>query len=59
MIEDPTGVPPDATESGSRQTVRGGDPPPFLGSWRKIYLLVVIELAVTVALFALLAGWAS
>jgi hypothetical protein len=35
------------------------DPPPFLGSWRNVYLVVVVELAVLVALFAALAGWAS
>lgn len=35
------------------------DPPPFLGSWRNVYLLVAGELAVIVALFAALAWWAS
>ncbi len=37
----------------------GEDPPPFLGSWRNVYLLVAGELAVIVVLFAALAWWAS
>jgi hypothetical protein len=37
----------------------GEDPPPFLGSWRNVYLVVAGELAVIVALFAALAWWAS
>ena len=35
------------------------DPPPVLGSWRNIYLVVLVELALLVALFAALARWAS
>src|SRR5262249_18347572 len=35
------------------------DPPPFLGSWRNVYLLVAIELAVLVALFYAFTRWAS
>ena len=35
------------------------DPPPFLGRWRNIYVLVALELAITVALFAALTWWAS
>ncbi|MFN7133278.1 MAG: hypothetical protein ACK4N5_14465 [Myxococcales bacterium] len=34
-------------------------PPPFLGSWRNVYLLVLGELLVTVILFRLLTEWAS
>ena len=35
------------------------DPPPLLGSWRNVYLLLLAELAALVAAFALLAWWAS
>jgi len=35
------------------------EPPPFLGRWRNVYLLVLVELAAVVALFALLTWWAS
>lgn len=35
------------------------EPPPFLGSWRNVYLLVAGELALIVVLFALLRRWAS
>jgi hypothetical protein len=29
------------------------EPPPFLGSWRRIYLAVVVYLATLIGLFAL------
>ena len=35
------------------------DPPPFLGRWRNVYLFVLVELAVTVALFYAVTRWAS
>lgn len=35
------------------------DPPPFLSTWKNVYLLVLGELAVLVILFALLARWAA
>jgi hypothetical protein len=35
------------------------DPPPLLGSWRNLYLLVVAELGVLVLLFHALTRWAS
>jgi hypothetical protein len=35
------------------------EPPPILGSWRNVYLLVVTEVAVLVVLFHLLRRWAS
>ncbi|HYC57443.1 MAG TPA: hypothetical protein VEL28_21100 [Candidatus Binatia bacterium] len=35
------------------------DPPPLLGTWRNLYLVVLGELVVLVALFALLTRWAS
>lgn len=35
------------------------EPPPFLGSWRNIYILLVAELALTAILFAALTRWAS
>jgi len=34
-------------------------PPPLLGSWRNLYLLVLGELAVVVLLFWALTRWAS
>lgn len=34
-------------------------PPPFLRSWRNVYLLVLGELALLVIAFALLRSWAS
>ena len=34
-------------------------PPPFLSTWRNVYLLVVAELAALVLAFWALARWAS
>ena len=34
-------------------------PPPFLSTWRNVYLLVVAELAALVLAFEALARWAS
>ncbi|HLV60332.1 MAG TPA: hypothetical protein VKY51_02920 [Fredinandcohnia sp.] len=35
------------------------EPPPFLGSWRNVYLLLVGELVLLTVLFAALTRWAS
>jgi LmbE family N-acetylglucosaminyl deacetylase len=35
------------------------DPPPFLGTWGNVYLLVLGELALLIALFAAITRWAS
>jgi hypothetical protein len=35
------------------------EPPPLLGSWRRLYTLVLIELALTVLAFYALARWAA
>ena len=35
------------------------EPPPLLGRWRNVYILVVVELAVLVAAFWAFARWAS
>ena len=35
------------------------EPPPLLGTWRRLYTLLVIELAVITALSYALARWAS
>ena len=35
------------------------EPPPFLGSWRNVYLFVLGELVVLIALFYALGRWAS
>ena len=37
----------------------GSAPPPFLGSWRNVYLFVLVELALLVALFYAATRWAS
>ncbi len=34
-------------------------PPPFLGSWRNVYLLVLGELVLTVLVLALVTRWVS
>ena len=35
------------------------EPPPLLGRWRNIYLVLLLELGVLVAAFYALARWAS
>ena len=35
------------------------EPPPLLGSWRRLYLLLVLELAVITVLSYALSRWAS
>jgi hypothetical protein len=35
------------------------EPPPFLGRWRNVYLLVAGELLVLVAIFYALTRWAT
>lgn len=35
------------------------DPPPFLKTWKNVYLLVLVELVVTCAVFYALTRWAS
>ena len=35
------------------------EPPPLLSSWRNVYALVVVVLAVLIALFYALTRWAS
>jgi hypothetical protein len=35
------------------------EPPPLLGSWRNVYLVVAAELALIVALLAALTWWAA
>lgn len=34
-------------------------PPPVLGSWRNVYVLVAVALCVLIALFYALTRWAS
>lgn len=48
-----------AAPEGTPPTHGAGEPPPFLGTWRNVYLLVAGELALIVVLFALLRRWAS
>ena len=35
------------------------EPPPLLGSWRRLYVLVVLELLLCAALLYALARWAA
>jgi len=35
------------------------DPPPLLGSWKNVYGLLVVQLAVVVAILYALTRWAS
>jgi hypothetical protein len=35
------------------------DPPPLLGRWRNVYLLVALELAALIGLFYAITRWAS
>ena len=35
------------------------EPPPLLGSWRRLYFLLVVELAMTVLVLYALARWAA
>ena len=35
------------------------EPPPLLGRWRNLYVFVLVELALLVALFHWLTRWAS
>lgn len=56
------GAPEPQGPSGRSRAVDGAGPedrPPLLGSWRNVYLLLVGELALLVAAFALLAWWAA
>ena len=46
-------------ETPARREDDAEAPPPLLGSWRKLYLLVLGELAVLVLLFYALTRWAS
>jgi len=46
------------TEDGTPDTAETA-PPPLLGSWRNLYILLAGELAVLVVLFYALTRWAS
>jgi hypothetical protein len=35
------------------------EPPPLIGSWRNVYALIVLVLAVLICLFYALTRWAS
>jgi len=35
------------------------EPAPFLRQWKNIYIVIIVELALTVALLYLLSRWAS
>ncbi len=43
----------------SRQPDPPDAPPPLLGSWRNLYVVLLVELAALVAGFAALTWWAS
>ena len=46
-------------EERSAPVSRPEDPPPVLGRWRNLYVLVLCELALLVLLFHVLRKWAS
>ncbi|MEO8602682.1 MAG: hypothetical protein ABI629_08905 [bacterium] len=46
-------------EQRQQPAVAPDPPPPMLGSWRNLYLLVIGELALLVALFYALTRWAA
>jgi hypothetical protein len=50
-VSDPGAAPPPPEDPDA--------PPPVLGSWRNAYALVIGELLVLIALFALWTRWAS
>jgi hypothetical protein len=35
------------------------EPPPFLGTWRNVYVLVAVELLVLIVVFYAITRWAS
>jgi len=39
--------------------LRPDEPPPFLGRWRNVYLLVAVELLVLIAVFYAITRWFS
>jgi len=53
------GIGGDWLERSVREDPQAIEPPPLLGSWRKLYLLVVVELGALVLLFYALTRWAS
>jgi hypothetical protein len=40
-------------EAGQRAQKHDEEPPPFLGSWRNVYVAIVLYLAALIALFTL------
>ena len=46
-------------DAGRRRADDAEAPPPLLGSWRNLYVLVLAELAGLVAVFYALTWWAS
>jgi len=48
-----------STDTGPKSASDADDPPPILGRWRNVYLMLAAELVLLVALFAALAWWAS
>lgn len=52
MIKQPVEIQPEETQPRE-------EPPPFLGSWRNVYLFLAAELALLSILFYALTRWAS
>ena|GEM_PF-519304 len=54
-------APAPASEAAPADPSRGtvDEPPPFLGTWRNVHLLVIGELVATAILFYALTRWAS
>lgn len=61
MSDESLAIPTAAPEPAPAGPARGkvDEPPPFLGTWRNVYALLIGELAVTAILFYALTRWAS
>lgn len=61
MSDESLAIPTAAPEPPPAEPARGAveESPPFLGSWRNVYALVIGELAFTAILFYALTRWAS
>ena len=44
-------IPPDRADVEGDALPAGEEPPPFLGAWRNLYLIVLVELALLIGLF--------
>lgn len=59
MSQQPVIIEAPLEKEPSQPAVETEEPPPFLGSWRNVYLVMLGELALLVAVFFALTRWAS